>query len=34
MYLQCFDAAGWAAEGHAACKKTQWWGAGVDICLG
>ena len=20
-------------EGHAACKKTEWWGAGVVICL-
>jgi len=20
-------------EGHLACKKTEWWGAGVDICL-
>ena len=20
-------------EGHSACKKTQWWGAGVVICL-
>ena len=20
-------------EGHPACKKTQWWGAGVVICL-
>jgi len=20
-------------EGHPACKKTEWWGAGVDICL-
>ena len=21
-------------EGHPACKKTEWWGAGVVICLG
>jgi len=21
-------------EGHLACKKTEWWGAGVVICLG
>ena len=21
-------------EGHAACKKTEWWGAGMVICLG
>jgi len=20
-------------EGHLACKKTGWWGAGVVICL-
>ena len=20
-------------EGHPACKKTEWWSAGVDICL-
>jgi len=20
-------------EGHVACKKTEWWGAGVVICL-
>jgi len=31
--LQCFDAVGWAAKRHPACKKTQWWGAGVVICL-
>jgi len=31
--LQCFDAVGWAAEGHPACKKTEWWGAGMVICL-
>jgi len=21
-------------EGHPTCKKTEWWGAGVVICLG
>jgi len=21
-------------EGHPACKKTEWWDAGVVICLG
>ena len=31
--LQCFDAVGWAEEGHPACKKTEWWGAGMVICL-
>jgi len=20
-------------EGHLACKKTEWWGAGMFICL-
>jgi len=20
-------------KGHPACKKTEWWGAGMDICL-
>jgi len=24
--------AGWQ-EGHPACKKTAWWGAGMVICL-
>jgi len=23
---------GWR-EGHAACKETEWWGAGMVICL-
>ena len=31
--LQCFDAVGWATEGNPACKKTEWLGAGVVICL-
>jgi len=26
--LQCFNAVGWVA-----CKKTEWWGAGMVICL-
>jgi len=30
MYLQCFDA---VVEGHPACKKLEWWDAGVVICL-
>ena len=21
-------------EGHLACKKTEWWGAGIVMCLG
>jgi len=32
--LQCFEAVGWAAEGHPASKKIEWWGAGMVICLG
>jgi len=38
--LQCFDFAFSALtllvgrqEGHPACKKTEWWGAGMVICL-
>jgi len=31
--LQCFDAVGWAA-GRASClSETEWWGAGMVICL-
>ena len=33
-YLQCFDAVGWWQEWHPACKKIEWWGAGMGICLG
>ena len=29
--LQCFLC--WLQEGHPACKKLQWWGADVVICL-
>ena len=32
MFLQCVDAVGWAA-GRAACKKHEWWGAGMVVCL-
>ena len=31
--LQCFDQLVGRQEGHPACKKTEWWGAGVVICL-
>jgi len=31
--LQCFDAVGRATGGHPACKKQEWWGAGVVVCL-
>jgi len=30
---QCFDAVGWAAGRASSLKKTEWWGAGVVICL-
>ena len=33
MFCPFADAVGWAAEGHLACKKTEWWGAGMVICL-
>jgi len=34
MCFQCFDAVvGWQ-EGYPACKKTEWWDAGVVMCLG
>jgi len=31
--LHCFDAVGWAAGRHPACKKLEWCGAGLVICL-
>ena len=31
--LQCFDAFGWVAGKALACKKLEWWGAGMVICL-
>ena len=31
--LQCFDAVGWAAGRAYGLKKTEWWGAGMVICL-
>ena len=31
--LQCFDAVGWVAGKASSLQKTEWWGAGVDICL-
>jgi len=30
---QCFDAVGWAAGRASGLKKTEWWDAGVVICL-
>jgi len=36
VVVQCLNAltllVGWQ-EGHPACKKTEWWGVGVVICL-
>ena len=32
--LQCFDAVGWAVGRAAGLQKTEWWDAGVVICLG
>jgi len=31
--LQCFDAVGWAAGRASGLLKTEWWGAGMVICL-
>ena len=31
--LQCFDAVGWVAGRVSGLQKTEWWGAGVVICL-
>ena len=31
--LQCFDAVGWAAGRASSLYKTEWWGAGMVICL-
>ena len=31
--LQCFDAVGWAAGRASGLYKTEWWGAGVVICM-
>ena len=33
LCLQCFDTLVGQQEGHPACKKTEWWVAGVVICL-
>jgi len=32
--LQCFDAVGWAAGRASGLLKTEWWHAGVVMCLG
>jgi len=33
LFLQCFDAVGWATGRASGLYKTEWWGAGVVICL-
>jgi len=30
----CFDAVGWAAGRESVLQKTEWWDAGVVMCLG
>ena len=32
-YLQCFDAVGWVAGRASGLYKTEYWGAGIVICL-
>jgi len=32
--LQCFDAVAWVAGRASGLLKTDWWGAGMVICLG
>jgi len=31
--IPCFDAVGWVAGRASGLQKTEWWGAGVVICL-
>ena len=31
--VQCFDAIGWATKRASSLYKTDWWDAGVIICL-
>jgi len=33
LCLQCLDAVGWAAGRASGPEKTEWWGAGMVICL-
>jgi len=33
VFVQCFDAVGWAAGRASGLEKTEWWGAGMVICL-
>jgi len=32
-YIACFDAVGWVAGRASGLQKTEWWGAGMVICL-
>jgi len=34
FYIQFFDAVGWAAGRASGLQKTEWWDAGVVVCLG
>jgi len=34
LFLQCFDTVGWAAGRASGLLKTEWWDAGVVMCLG
>ena len=31
--LQCFDAVCFLQAGCPSCRPTEWWGAGVVVCL-
>ena len=32
--FQCFDAVGWAAGRASGVLKTEWWDAGMVMCMG
>ena len=32
-FLKCFDAVGWVAGRASGLQKSEWWGAGMVICL-
>jgi len=34
LCVQCFDAVGWVVEKASCLKKTDWWDAGMVICMG
>jgi len=34
IVLQCFDTIGWVVGRASSLPKTEWWGAGMVICLG